>query len=68
MEKVIWSLPTSVDVNGTEYGIRSDYRAVLDILTALTDNELDDHLKAEAALEIFYPGSTKCLQETIRRP
>ena len=56
MEKVIWSLPTSVDVNGTEYGIRSDYRAVLDILTALTDNELDDHLKAEAALEIFYPG------------
>lgn len=56
MEKVIWSLPTSVDVNGTEYGIRSDYRAVLDILTALTDNELDDHLKTEAALEIFYPG------------
>ena len=56
MEKVIWALPTSVDVNGTEYGIRSDYRAVLDILTALTDNELDDHLKAEAALEIFYPG------------
>ena len=56
MEKVIWSLPTSVNVNGTEYGIRSDYRAVLDILTALTDNELDDHLKTEAALEIFYPG------------
>ena len=56
MEKVIWSLPTSVDVNGTEYGIQSDYRAVLDILTALTDNELDDHLKAEAPLGNFYPG------------
>lgn len=56
MEKVIWALPTSVDVNGTTYEIQSDYRAVLDILTALTDNELDERDKAEAALVIFYPS------------
>ena len=55
MEKVIWSLPTSVNVNGTEYEIRSDYRAVLDILTALVDSELDEQDKAEASLRIFYP-------------
>lgn len=55
MEKVIWSLPTSVDVNGTTYAIRSDFRAVLDILTALSDNDLNEQDKAEAALEIFYP-------------
>ena len=55
MEKVIYSLPTSVEVNGTEYAIQSDYRAVLDILTALSDGDLDEQDKAEAALTIFYP-------------
>lgn len=55
MEEVIYALPTSVKVKGAEYEIRSDYRAVLDILTALSDNELDDHDKTEAILEIFYP-------------
>lgn len=55
MEKVIWALPKSVDVNGTEYAIRSDFRAVLDILTALSDSELSNQDKAETALEIFYP-------------
>lgn len=52
---VIYALPTSVEVNGATYQIESDYRAVLDILTALTDNELDDQDKAEVALKIFYP-------------
>ena len=56
MEKVIWALPTTVDVNGTTYPIQSDYRAILDILAALTDRELDERDKAEAALTIFYPG------------
>lgn len=55
MEKVIYSLPTSVEVNGTEYTIQSDYRAVLDILTALSDADLSNQDKAEAALNIFYP-------------
>lgn len=55
MEKVIYSLPTSVEVNGTEYTIQSDYRAALDILTALSDGDLDEQDKAEAALTIFYP-------------
>ena len=55
MEKVIYSLPTSVEVNGTEYTIQSDYRAVLDILTALSDADLSNQDKAEAALKIFYP-------------
>lgn len=48
-------MPTSVEVCGTEYEIRSDYRAVLDICTALTDPELSDRDKAETALVIFYP-------------
>ena len=59
MEKVIWSLPTTVDVNGAEYEIRSDYRAVLDILTALSDKDCDEQEKAYIALDIFYPEVEK---------
>lgn len=55
MEKVIWALPTKVEVSGTEYEIRSDFRAVLDILTALSSKELDEREKALVSLEIFYP-------------
>lgn len=46
MGKVIYSLPTSVEVDGTEYAIQSDYRAILDILVALTDRELNERDKA----------------------
>lgn len=56
MGKAVYSLPTTVDVNGTTYPIQSDYRAILDILVALTDRELDERDKAETALTIFYPG------------
>lgn len=49
-----YSLPTSIEVNGTVYKIRSDYRAVLDILAAENDPELHDGEKAEVLLEILY--------------
>lgn len=50
-----YALPTSVDVDGVEYAIRSDYRAVLDILTALADPDLSEAEKAQCVIEIFYP-------------
>lgn len=37
---ISWSLPTSLNIGGKEYKIRSDYRAVLDILTAMNDPEI----------------------------
>ena len=49
-------LPTSVEIGGTAYDIRSDYRAVLDICAALSDPALDGQDKALALLDIFYPG------------
>lgn len=52
---LIYALPTSVDVNGKTYQIESDYRAVLDILAALSDNDLTMEERAAAALDIFYP-------------
>ena len=50
-----YSLPKTVNVSGREYSIRSDYRAILDICTALVDPELDGHGNAEVLLRIFYP-------------
>ena len=35
-----WELPTSLEVGGKEYPIRTDFRAVLDILIAIGDPEL----------------------------
>lgn len=51
---MIYDLPTSVEIDGVTYQIRSDYRAVLDILAALSDPELSDSDRAEAMLDIFY--------------
>ncbi len=48
-------LPTSLEICGTDYDIRSDYRAALDICAALSDPELTSEDKAEAALDILYP-------------
>lgn len=50
-----YDLPTAVEVNGTEYPVRSDYRDILTIIEALSDAELSDEDKAEALLAIFYP-------------
>ena len=55
---MIYDLPTSVEIGGASYEIRSDYRAVLDILTALSDPELSDSDHAEAILDIFYFSPT----------
>ena len=35
-----WDLPTSITVDGTVYAIRTDFRAVLDVLTAMNDPDL----------------------------
>lgn len=51
----VYDLPTSTLVNETEYEIRSDYRAVLDVMMALGDAELSDRERGAIAMEIFYP-------------
>ena len=53
---MMYHLPQSLTVCGSEYEIRSDYRAVLDICTALSDPELSDQEKAMILLDVFYPG------------
>ena len=50
-----WELPTTVDVCGQTFAIRSDFRAVLDALAALADPELSQQEQYLACLEIMYP-------------
>lgn len=47
-------LPTSLEVNGTEYPIRSDYRPCLEIFEAMADQELSTEEKWLVALQILY--------------
>lgn len=35
-----WELPTSIEIDGISYAIRTDFRAVLDVLTAMSDPDL----------------------------
>lgn len=51
---MIYDLPTSLDVCGVSYAIRSDFRAVLDICIALSDINLDATDKTIALLDILY--------------
>ena len=43
----LWELPTSVWANGHEYAIRTDYRAVLDLLAALSDKDMQGDTERE---------------------
>lgn len=35
-----WELPTYIEIDGKSYAIRTDFRAVLDVLTAMSDPDL----------------------------
>lgn len=50
-----YSLPTSVCVGGVKYPIRTDFRAVLDVLCAMNDPELDGRAKSIVLIQIMFP-------------
>lgn len=50
-----WDLPVTVDVNGQPFVIRSDFRAVLDALAALSDPELTQAEQLSICLQILFP-------------
>ena len=57
-----WEFPTSLNIGGVDYEIRTDYRAVLDLLAALSDPDLKDeneqitsYIQTRVMLEIMFP-------------
>lgn len=51
-----YDLPTSLTIGEVAYKIRYSWRAVLDVLAACADPELDEQSKAFCILKIFYPN------------
>ena len=73
-----WEFPTSLNGGGVDYEIRTDYRAVLDLLTALADPELTDsdpqmtaYMQSRVILEIMFPDCdnipTEHIQEALEK-
>ncbi len=69
----VWSFPTSLNIGGVEYEIRTDYRVVLDLLIALNDPELSDsdnkmsaYMQSRVILEIMIPDCENIPQEHIQ--
>ena len=50
----MFSLPTTVEIDGRSYEIRTDFRSILEIFTMLDDPDLSDGDKTEALLRMFY--------------
>ena len=68
-----WEFPTSLNIGGTEYEIRTDYRAVLDLLSALNDPEIlaedeqtRSYIQSRIILEIMFPDCEQIPQEHIQ--
>lgn len=49
-----WHLPTSLNVGGVDYAIRTDYRVILGIYRYLNDNDYSDDERWAIALKTFY--------------
>lgn len=49
-----WELPTSLNVGGVDYAIRTDFRAVLDILTTFDNPNYEDDEKWMVCLIVLY--------------
>lgn len=62
---MIYDLPKKLNIHGKDYDIRSDYRAILDILIALKDPELSERDRAAVALYIFYPEADSIPREDL---
>lgn len=60
-----YALPVSLNIGGADFAIRYDFRAVLDILIAMNDPDLDDYGKSIVILQILYPDWDKIPQEHL---
>ena len=50
----MWKLPDSIELGGVQYVIRTDFRAILDILRAMADPELNEEDRIEVLFDIFF--------------
>lgn len=69
----LWELSKSVWANGHEYSIRTDFRAVLDLLTALSDKDMQgqneretSYIQCELIRRIMFENPDELLPEDMQ--
>ena len=61
-----WGLPTSVEIGGESYEIRTDFRVILDIFVMLSDPDLSGTDRAEGILQMFYVSPEDIPQQHLQ--
>ena len=60
-----WDLPLTLTVGGKSYGIRTDFRPCLDIMTAFNDANLDDAGKYQVMVDILYEETESLFKRSV---
>lgn len=60
-----WKLPTSLEIGGVGFSIRTDFRDILTILQAYNDPDLPDDAKHIVMLQILYEDFEKITDENV---
>ena len=62
----MWNLPRSIELGGEQYEVRTDFRAILDILRAMADPELNEEDRIEVLFDIFFLDAEEIPQEYLQ--
>lgn len=61
----VWKLPTSLNIGGVDFRIRTDFRDILNILRAFNDPVLLDWMKVNCMLVILFPDWKSIPEENV---
>lgn len=63
----LWSLPTTANIGGKEYEIRTDFREVLQIIKGFTNPDIPEWVRWHIAVASFFVGDipTDCMREAM---
>lgn len=55
----LWELPKTCVIDGIEHSINTDYRDILEIISILQNENIEERIKISAVLQIFYVDDIK---------
>ena len=64
---MIGVLPTTLEISGKEYKIRTDFRVILNIIAALNDRELTEQEKAYVCIKCLYESPEKIPDDDMEK-
>lgn len=67
MNMLIDILPTSVEIEGVEYEINTDFRTSMLFELLMQDNEVEDKEKMLGALQLYYPVVPRNIKEAVEQ-